>query len=109
MTTKVHIFSNGTEYNYWNQNNCVQCPHSCYNNGQADYERPNCKIEDALTFGEVTRRQRWFAGYERPGDCTTWRCLYVSQMDKREALNERAKAWEARQALIDAGQMELFA
>ena len=84
MAKSAHIFSNGTEYQMWEARNCGQCPHSCYNNGQGESEFPNCKIEAALMLGEVTCRQRWFAGYEVPGDCTTWRCRYRQQMDKRE-------------------------
>ena len=83
MAKSVYIFSNGDEYRHWEAHNCGRCPHSCYNNGQGEDEFPNCKIEAALMLGVVTRRQRWFAGYERPGDCTTWRCRYRQQMDKR--------------------------
>ena len=97
MTTTVYLFSNGTEYRYWESANCAKCQHSCYNNGQGLDEFPECKIEGQLMLGEVTRRQRWFTGYEKPGDCTTWRCRYVQQMDKRK-----------KQGLIAAGQLELF-
>lgn len=114
MATPVHIFSNGTEYQYWLHHNCNQCPHSCYNNGQADDEWPVCKIEGALMAGQVSSRQRWFAGYEVPGDCTTWRCRYPPQMEKKPARAEkRAKRQELkdaakrRQSIIDAGQMEM--
>ncbi len=64
---KVRLFSNGTEYDMWNVDNCEQCARSCNNNGQGLDEMPNCLIELAIMFaaigdGKVTAEVRAQAG-----------------------------------------------
>jgi len=77
MTLSQHdlrIFSNGSEFDNWESQNCVKCKLSTFNNGQVPQEMPKCEIEFALTvallgYGLVTPAIKNSTGIGNGGKC----------------------------------------